>query len=631
MGVFSIIKSLEMYQDGIVKNLKSRTDWQMESINKNLQSIIGNIYFLSELPSLKRTLQGKSNNIGDLERDILEFSRGHRHYGKIRVIDFTGEEVVRANNKNGKLFLTSSKELEFLGNTQHFQKCFTLSKGDVEILPMEVDTGRDFLSQQIVEVITPIYKDKTKLGIIMAQLYAFELFEWIHLPDAPFVTLLLDSKGKILHIHEHISGVGIQKEVVAGSSIGELFSMQNGAGAQPVKEGLSYVDEGAIVIRSVHLNNGNEPSWFIATFFPESYMAMYAANMKWYLAVTIMLVTLAAALTAMYLTKRFKKSFNVLNRGMENITTGNFDDQLKLESGDEFEEAADKLEEMRLHIKENQDTLINQNRDIKSRLDYYKREVHTLEHQLYRADKLASVGELSLKLAHEIGNPLASIKTVTQVMSEKVNGNDGNSEYFSKIVSEVDRLTLFLKKFNSFAVIKERRMAACDLSAMVRDVNFFLKVQAVEKGVSIEENFGVGSMQIYADIQQIKQLLMNLTLNAIQATDATGRIRISLSNRDEPCDCMLREGCFCENERLGLEQNSLVALSICDTGKGIKKSDLSKIFNPYFTTKSNGTGIGLSIAQKIVESHKGSLKVYSAEGEGTTFKVYLPKHKEVLI
>ena len=631
LGVFGISKSIEIYEESIIKTLRSRTDWQVESINNNFKSIIGHIYFLSELPSLKRHLEGKSKSIGDLESDILEFSRGHQHYGKIRVIDVSGEEVARANNKNGKLFMTSNKELGFVGNSQHFQKLFNLSKGDVNISPMEVDINRDFLSQQIVEVITPIYKEKTKLGIIMAQLYAFELFEWIHLPDAPFLTLLLDAKGVILHLHEHISGVSLQKEVVPGSTIGELFSLPDGEANLAEREGLSYVDDGAMVIRSVHLNNGNGPSWYIATFFPKSYMSNYATNLKWYLAIGILAVTLAATLTALNLTRRFKNSFQTLNKGMENISAGGLDDQLKLESGDEFEETADKMEQMRLQVKEHHEQLINQNREVKSRLDYYRREVHSLEHQLYRADKLASVGELSLKLAHEIGNPLASIKTVTQVMSEKANGNDRDREYFDKIISEVDRLTLFLKKFNSFAVMKERRMDVCDLSAMVKDVNFFLKVQAVEKGVSIEENFGAGSMIIYADVQQMKQLLMNLLLNAIQATDATGRIRITLKNSATPCECELREGCFCLDEGLDVEKKDLIELSICDTGKGIKKSDLSKIFNPFFTTKPNGTGIGLSIAHKIVESHSGTMRVYSAEAEGTTFRVYFPKHKEALI
>lgn len=631
LGVFGISKSLEMYRDSIIKILKSRTDWQVESINKNFESIIGHIYFLSEYPSLKRHLEGKSKFVSDLESDILEFSRGHKHYGKISVIDISGEEVTRVNNKNGKLFLTSNRELEFVGNSARFQELFNLSKGDVQISPMEIDTSRDFLSQRIVEVITPVYQAKTKLGIIMAQLYAFDLFEWIHLPEAPFLTLLLDSNGKILHVHEHISGIGLQKEIVPGSSIGELFSLPNGEANQTVTEGLSHIDEGAIVIRPIHLENSDGPSWFIATFFPKSYLSHYATNLKWYLAICMLLVAVAATLSAMYLTKRFKNSFHILNKGMENIAAGNLDDQLKLESGDEFEEAADKMEEMRLHVKEQHNELINQNSEVKSRLDYYRREVHSLEHQVSRADKLASVGELSLKLVHEIGNPLASIKTVTQVMLERPNGNDGDKEYFDKIVSEVDRLTIFLKQFNSFAVMKERRMATCDLSSLVKDVNFFLKLQAVEKGVSIEENFGVGSMQIYADVQQIKQLLMNLILNAIQATDATGRIRISLNNSDEPCECRLREDCFCENERLGAEKNSLVELSICDTGRGIKKSDLSKIYNPFFTTKPNGTGIGLSIAHKIVESHNGSIKVYSAEAAGTTFKVYFPKHKEALI
>jgi signal transduction histidine kinase len=636
LGVFGMPKTLELLQDNMVKSLKSSTDWQVEQINKNFSTVVSHVYFLAELPSLKRHLSGTSSSLKDLESDILEFSRGHPYYGKIRVIGVSGHEVARAIHKNNKLFMTSSKELEFVGNSQHFQDLFNLSKGDIYLSPINVDPGREFLKQQIIEVITPVYKGDTKLGLIMACLYASRLFDWIHLPNAPFMSLLLDSKGKILHLHEHTSSINTPIDIEPGRLISEVFLLPEKDGNHPVVEGINYLEDGTLVVRPIPLSNGlnstGSPNWYIAAFFPESYLDVYMASSSWYLALGIFTVALASLTAAVFITRRFKKSFHLLNEGMENIASGKFDERLQLGSGDEFENTANKMNRMRSQLKEKYDELTDQNKEVKSRLKYYKREVHSLEHQLYRADKLASVGELSLKLAHEIGNPLASIKTVTQMMSEKINGKEVKREYFEKIVSEVDRLTIFLKKFNSLAVMKERQLAPCDLGNVIKDVNFFLKVQAMEKGVSIEENFQNGSTRVLADLQQIKQLLMNLILNSIQATGPAGRIRVAVSDSDTPCDyCYLRKNCFCKNDSLLQRDKGLVELSVCDTGMGIKKSDLMKIFNPFYTTKPNGTGLGLSIAHKIVENHNGTIRAYSMEGDGTTFKVYFPKHVESLM
>ena len=630
-GIFRMVKTIDDLNDNMVKSLKSHTDWQIQQIDNNFHSVVGHLYFLSELPSVKRHLAGKNPTLQELEADILEFSRGHLHYGLIRVIDVSGHEVARANNKNNKQFMTSSKELEFVGNSQRFQELFNLSKGDIFIAPIEINSGRDFLTQKIIEVVTPVYKGEVKLGIILAQIYASRLFEWIHLPDTPFTSLLIDSNGMIMHLHEHSSSANADLEITAGRPVAEVFKFPSKSGNLPFVEGINYVDSGAMAVRPIILNNGSVPSWYIATFFPRAYLESYATTSKWYLAFSIFLVVLMGIAVALFVTKRFKNSFSKVGEGIDNISLAKFDEPLKLESGDEFEDMAEKLNDMRIRIKENQEVVISKNSELNSRLDYFRREVHSLEHQLYRANRLASVGELSLKLVHEIGNPLASIKTVTQIISEKLNGNEAGKEYFDKIVSEVDRLSLFLKRFNNFAVSKEGQLAPCDLGSLLKDVNFFLKVQAKDKGVFIEENFGSGPMQIFADLQQIKQLLMNLILNAIQATGQSGRIKITLRDSNTDYDCHLRENCFCAKESLMNQRNGLIELSICDTGSGIKKSEMVKIFNPFYTTKPNGTGLGLSIAHKIVETHNGTIRAHSIEGDGTTFRVYFPKYVENLI
>jgi len=231
-----------------------------------------------------------------------------------------------------------------------------------------------------------------------------------------------------------------------------------------------------------------------------------------------------------------------------------------------------------------------------------------------------------MRLAHEIGNPLASIKTVTQAMSEDEFQENEQTEYYNKIVSEVDRLNSFLKKFNNFAVMKEVEPFPCDLEGLIHDVNYFLKIQAEEHGVRIEEIIEPDMEKILIDPQQVKQILINLILNAIQACENGGEIRISLKNLATSCVCSLRDnGCFCEAKGLHSGADEFVELSICDNGKGMREEELIKIFDPFYTTKPDGTGLGLSVAHRIVEMHRGLIRVYSQKGKGTTFRIYFPK------
>lgn len=224
-----------------------------------------------------------------------------------------------------------------------------------------------------------------------------------------------------------------------------------------------------------------------------------------------------------------------------------------------------------------------------------------LEKQMFQAEKLTSLSILSAGISHEIGNPLAAIKTVAQAMEEELNLTGNQKRFSERIITEVNRLSSFLKTFSVFARSTDKHITLINPVKAIRDVLFWLEKKASNQGISIDYRDNGAMPMIKADPQQIQQVLINLIINAMDATPKGGKITI-----------------LTESDGTGIK------IKVADTGKGIPSEIIGNIFDPFFTTKPTGTGLGLSIAHKIVQDHGGEINVLSEEGKGTTFEVILP-------
>ena len=228
-------------------------------------------------------------------------------------------------------------------------------------------------------------------------------------------------------------------------------------------------------------------------------------------------------------------------------------------------------------------------------------EIDQLQQELLKMDKLASVGELTSGIAHEIRNPLAGIKTTAQALSEEIPANDHRSVYISKIIMEIDRLSKLLLNFFDFAKPKAPFVRACDLKRVIENTVYMVKDTAKSGNVQIMEFYPTHTLEINADPGMIQQVLMNIFINAVQAMTEGGRMEVHLVERD-----------------------SRVQIEVSDTGKGIPENIRSKIFDPFFTTKPKGIGLGLSISYRIVKMHSGSI-TFTSSPAGTKFIISLPK------
>lgn len=223
-----------------------------------------------------------------------------------------------------------------------------------------------------------------------------------------------------------------------------------------------------------------------------------------------------------------------------------------------------------------------------------------------RGDRLASLGQLTAGLAHEIRNPLVAIRTFTQLLPERYQDPDFRSNFQALAMKEVERICGLVNDLLSFARPSAPNVSAESINEIVESIARILETEAKEKGVQIYRRLAASLPKIFVDKEQIKQVCMNVILNAIQAIDGRGVVQVSTL-------------LFAKN---GGEQ--FVQIGIRDSGIGIADKDLENIFNPFYTTKKEGSGLGLSISHQIVQEHGGYIVVESNVGEGTTFFINLP-------
>ncbi|HEY6946917.1 MAG TPA: ATP-binding protein [Candidatus Acidoferrum sp.] len=226
--------------------------------------------------------------------------------------------------------------------------------------------------------------------------------------------------------------------------------------------------------------------------------------------------------------------------------------------------------------------------------------LHQIE--MARAEHLATIGELAAGLAHEIRNPLAGIAGVVEVMGRELPQESSSRTVLPEVQSEIQHIQAILNDLLAYARPRPPEFHPADLNATVEQAVFLARQQVRTKPIDILfEQKDKKLPRILHDPVQIQQVVLNLLLNGIQAIPKEGKIEVAL--RQEA-------GC--------------AVVRIRDTGKGIARDSLAKIFKPFFTTRREGTGLGLSLAKSIVESHKGRIEVTSEPGRGAQFEVWLP-------
>ncbi|KEM68657.1 sensor protein zraS [Escherichia coli 7-233-03_S3_C1] len=231
----------------------------------------------------------------------------------------------------------------------------------------------------------------------------------------------------------------------------------------------------------------------------------------------------------------------------------------------------------------------------------YLRSRQLLQDEMKRKEKLVALGHLAAGVAHEIRNPLSSIKGLAKYFAERAPAGGEAHQLAQVMAKEADRLNRVVSELLELVKPTHLALQAVDLNTLINHSLQLVSQDANSREIQLRFTANDTLPEIQADPDRLTQVLLNLYLNAIQAIGQHGVISVTAS-----------------------ESGAGVKISVTDSGKGIAADQLDAIFTPYFTTKAEGTGLGLAVVHNIVEQHGGTIQVASQEGKGSTFTLWLP-------
>jgi signal transduction histidine kinase len=233
------------------------------------------------------------------------------------------------------------------------------------------------------------------------------------------------------------------------------------------------------------------------------------------------------------------------------------------------------------------------------------REKYKLEEQLHQSERFAALGEMIAGVSHEIRNPLGIIRSTAELLDCRMN-DDKQKRFSSIIVEESTRLNDILTEFLDFARPNRLRPAVCNIEDILDRNLSVMEAECQRLGIKVQRRYQTGGCCLEADQDLLYRAFVNIFANSLQAMPEGGilTVRTSITN--------------------GSNDASLVEIQVEDTGTGIPKEAMKKIFNPFFTTREKGSGLGLAIVQTIIDNHSGEIEVVSQEGLGATFIIRLP-------
>lgn len=342
------------------------------------------------------------------------------------------------------------------------------------------------------------------------------------------------------------------------------------------------------------LVEGNEVLGYIHVIFTLDDLAQVnEASLYKRVAVTLLIFSLGIV-ASLYLARKYTQPLQGVVEAAKRIAAGDLTKTIEVEGADEVAELTQSFNEMVEKLRQHRE----------------------LEERLREAERLSAVGRLASGIAHEIRNPLNFISLSIDHIRSRLEGSRvaGAAEaqlLMANIKDEIHRLNSMVENFLTVGKPLALKKSDVDLSNLVGDVMELARQKAAEQGIEIQVSNHLPGVRLRVDPVQIKTCLMNVVLNAIQAMPTGGQLQIAITRATWQTTS-------------GAPAAGAVEVSVSDTGQGIGEEDLDRIFDPYFTTKKLGIGLGLAITKKIVEEHDGQIRVESRPSQGTTVIIGFP-------
>jgi signal transduction histidine kinase len=443
--------------------------------------------------------------------------------------------------------------------------------------------GRNVKSQEVKNPFTNLVRELLKfnkdlinfmiLNVNGAELYESELYE-------DFL-----SESEDVEIEE------IKEELAADDIVSEIQSYR----IITLKSGRKVMD---IITPVIHLTGRH----ILSVRFLISYNSIEKKynEVKRDFYITIFAALCFSFLLLVAISKKITNPVFVLTGIVKKMRAGDFNARVKNPTNDEIGELSSAFNEMITSIKEDRESIEKKNKEL---LDA-NYELKELQEQLIKSERLAAVGQLAANISHEIDNPIGIILGYAEYIKGELGEDNQIQDELENIIDESKRCRKIVGGLLNFSKPSPSFIEELDLNALVKETVNAVSIQSLFKEIEIREDYDHDIPVIRLDRDKMKQVLINLMINAAQAVEGSGKIVVSTKL----------------NKRDG---KRFVDLYVKDTGVGIQEETMTKIFSPFFSTKSRGkgTGLGLSICQKLIEEQKGAISVKSEIDKGTTFKI----------
>ena len=608
LGSFSLLISTKAIQTLAIAQVTDSLSAKVERIQDTLQHAEKDLRLLSRSPTLVTFVEFypepavDTGNLDGMMNNILRnFAQGNPLYRQVLLSDLRGAPIYRIVRHADGLDTQGTAATGDLSKEDFFWMTLDSHLGEIIVTQSMMQTGPEKEPEPALVYATAVYdRDHQQKGILTLYVLIQDLARLARSSETDLGnTYLIDRESRF---HYNIAAIG-QRAARSGfpATLPKTAREQIISG----KKGLITKERDRMIAYApVQIGvGGPDQYWVLLTDRSRTVVFESVRRFLLFFGIMIVVLTTIGIIFGIVASHHFTRPIMELHRGAQLIAAGSFDHHIDVRTKDEIEELAVQFNHMADRLKESRDHLTRWNEEL-------QQEVEKRTAQLLQAEKMAALGGLSAGIAHEIGNPLASMKTNIQILEEHLGKEHKHHKFLGRILREINRLSHFFKTFSAFARPSKPQIALCDIRRVIGEVVAFMNKEAEAQGIVFDERFAPNIPPVMADFQRMQQVFLNLFLNALQAMTKGGTISVEVQAvKEEARDDGTAPG--------------TVVVTVRDSGPGISHDHRLRIFEPFYTTKANGTGLGLSIVHQIVTENRGTISVESSPGEGTTFTIRL--------
>jgi len=586
-----LITALAVYYFIIRANQIQAQDQRNQIVNEALvnigqetDSIREDIKLLSSLPAFVSYLENQSAKTESTESILIRdesqarsllglFFKQNPYYLEVSLIDERGQEKIKFSRLEG------NQKLRDLSGQAFFRR--TLITGAIESPVYEYQPDR------FATVFTKRVGDKGFPGIILLKIdTATFLSSMRPLLKRDLQTFIFDDRGTVLalSLDSNESKDAIKKIDLPAKATRVFENSSSGSGSERVNVGNRQLvfsvlpSESFSQFSTIEKQAGS--NWFLGLFEPKLSSGIPFSFQVVFFS-TLLLTIVGLLWVTAKASKRITVPLELVSTATGKISRGQTDLKLDIKTGDEVEDLANALTKMNGELQ-----------------DYQKR--------LVQSTKLATMGEMTSEISHEIQNRISGISLWLQHLDSEMEEDDPKREYLDEMKQGLSGFMEMLRSLKSYYQDPILDLEVINLNQLLESSLPFIQEKLDEKGAVVKTKFESDLPPVKADAEKLKSAILNLLINAVHSLNEAGEVEV-------------------RTENVGGEG---IGLKISDNGNGIGEKDLSRIFYPFFSTKSGGSGLGLSICSNIISAHKGRIEVESELAKGTTFKIFLPQVDE---